>query len=518
MLLALIAWTAEVGGAQVSAVGAEVLIHTVTTGDQRAPAVSAAADGRFFVSFTSDDVDGSETAVLLRRLTSGGVISGNALQVNVTDDGFQAAARVASEPDGDSVVVWQQQLGETSDTDVYLRRFAADGTPTTTELLVHAASSSNQGAPAVAVDPTDGDIVVVWESASGSDVNVRLRLFSAAGAPLGSETQVNVTSTDLQLSPRVVALPNGQFVVVWQSLGQDGSSWGVYLRRYGANGAALGGEVRVNDTTEGQQLQPSVAAASDGRLIVVWNSFDQDGDRDGVFARIYTASGAAATPEVQVNATSVGRQSQAEAAFLAGGPVVVWRSTEQDGSGSGVYARQLTTDGVAVGDETLLNTTVEGTQSAPSAARTGTNTLAVAWESENVDTEGFGVVARRAQAGTPTAACVSDATTLCLGAGRFRLRAQFRTADGAQGAAQVVPLTADTGYFWFFNAANVEMIVKVIPGCLANGRQWVFAGGLTDVEVGLSVADTTTGATKLYSNSLGTPFAPIQDTSAFGCP
>lgn len=61
--------------------------------------------------------------------------------------------------------------------------------------------------------------------------------------------------------------------------------------------------------------------------------------------------------------------------------------------------------------------------------------------------------------------------------------------------ATPVQLTGDTGYFWFFNASNVELVVKVLDACHF-GRFWVFAGGLTNVDVDLTVTDTATGAVK----------------------
>ena len=120
---------------------------------------------------------------------------------------------------------------------------------------------------------------------------------------------------------------------------------------------------------------------------------------------------------------------------------------------------------------------------------------------------------------TPSAAgCQDDATHVCLQQGRFRVAADWQTAQGG-GAGQAVRLTADTAYFWFFSDANVEVLVKVLDGCaLAPGRFWVFAGGLTNVSVQLTVTDTASGAVNTYRNPLGTPFAPLQDTSAFPCP
>jgi hypothetical protein len=112
--------------------------------------------------------------------------------------------------------------------------------------------------------------------------------------------------------------------------------------------------------------------------------------------------------------------------------------------------------------------------------------------------------------------CDSSDTALCLNGGRFRVEAEWRTPQGRTGRARAVPLTADTGYFWFFGEANVEAVVKVLDACTgANPRFWVFAAGLTNVEVDLTVADTIAGTTRAYHNVLRTPFQPIQDTAAF---
>ena len=116
--------------------------------------------------------------------------------------------------------------------------------------------------------------------------------------------------------------------------------------------------------------------------------------------------------------------------------------------------------------------------------------------------------------------CIADANTLCLNGGRFRVQSTWRVpAQGTSGSGAAVALSVDTGYFWFFAATNLELVVKVLNGCGVNSHQWVFAGGLTDVEVTLTVTDTSTGASRVYTNPAGTAFLPIQDTSAFSqCP
>ena len=124
-------------------------------------------------------------------------------------------------------------------------------------------------------------------------------------------------------------------------------------------------------------------------------------------------------------------------------------------------------------------------------------------------------------AGPAPGACTSNATTLCLNNNRFRVTATFATPQGQTGNGMAVPETTDTGLFWFFSANNIEVIIKVVNACGFAGapRYWVFAGGLTNVEVVLTVTDTQTGNMRTYTNAQGTAFAPIQDTNAFAsCP
>jgi len=110
--------------------------------------------------------------------------------------------------------------------------------------------------------------------------------------------------------------------------------------------------------------------------------------------------------------------------------------------------------------------------------------------------------------------CTQDANTLCLNGNRFQVTAIFKTPQ-QNGAAEVVKLTDDTGYLWFFNASNVETVLKVLNGCTLGGHYWFFAGGLTNVYTQIRVTDTTTGFTRVYTNPLNEAFQPIQDTSAF---
>jgi virginiamycin B lyase len=115
--------------------------------------------------------------------------------------------------------------------------------------------------------------------------------------------------------------------------------------------------------------------------------------------------------------------------------------------------------------------------------------------------------------------CANSASALCLNGSRFLVEASWQTPDGRMGQGTAVPLTADSGYFWFFSADNIELVVKVLDGCPVNTKQWVFSTGLTNVLVNLKITDTQTGKVQTYVNPQGAAYQPVQDTSAFSdCP
>ena len=116
--------------------------------------------------------------------------------------------------------------------------------------------------------------------------------------------------------------------------------------------------------------------------------------------------------------------------------------------------------------------------------------------------------------------CQGSVTARCLQGGRFRATAQWRDHQGNTGEGQVAPsASADSALFWFFDAANWELLVKVIDGCSNNGNYWVFAAGTTDVEYTLEVTDLATGDLFTTTNPLGQAAPAVTNTTAFaGCP
>jgi hypothetical protein len=101
--------------------------------------------------------------------------------------------------------------------------------------------------------------------------------------------------------------------------------------------------------------------------------------------------------------------------------------------------------------------------------------------------------------------------------GRFEVEAYWRDSSGASGAASALALAETSGYFWFFDEDSVEIVVKMVDACSleGSGNFWIYAAGLTNLEVTLSVVDTTTFERRVFHNELGQPFDSVADTAHF---
>jgi len=96
----------------------------------------------------------------------------------------------------------------------------------------------------------------------------------------------------------------------------------------------------------------------------------------------------------------------------------------------------------------------------------------------------------------------SGVSTLLIRGGRFTIQVAWSTGT-ATGNATAVPLTSDSGYFWFFDGSNVELLVKIVDGRGVNNHFWFFWGAMTDLGYTITVTDTQTGAVKQYTGQQG---------------
>ncbi len=385
-------------------ISSEFQVNVYTTQAQGNPAVAADADRDFVVVWDSFFQDGSNFGIFGRRYTSAGAAVGGEFQVNTQTVHGQETPAVAVDVDGDFVVVWASNVQDGYGFGVFGQRYSSAGLPQGGEFQINTYTTHDQEFPAVAAD-ADGDFVVVWRSVNpsgpdqdGSSSGVFGQRYSSAGLAQGSEFQVNTYTTLDQTNAAVAADADGDFVVVWQSRGQDGGYDGIFGQRYSSAGLAQGGEFQVNTYTTSDQRLPALAADADGDFVVAWQSFLQDGNSDGVFAQRYSSAGTAIGGEFQVNADSTNTQgSPAIAADVDGDFVVVWQGSE---SASGVFGRRFTSAGTPLGGDFHVNAYTPHFQGKPTVAAGADGDFVVVWESyyqEGGGGESYGVFGRRYQ-------------------------------------------------------------------------------------------------------------------------
>jgi hypothetical protein len=376
--------------------GGEIAVNTYTTNAQSLPGVAVDGAGRFVVVWRSVGQDGEGYGVFGQRFSAVGARLGAEFQVNVYTRNSQDAPRVAADAAGNFVVVWSGG-GVQDDSGIFGRRYDSTGAAVGGEFQVNTVTALTQISPSVSLDPA-GNGVVVWtsEGADGSSSGIAARRFDASGAALGVEFGVNTFTTGPQSEPSVASHADGRFVVSWTSFAQDGNAGGVFGRRFDAGGAALGSEFQVNTFVTQAQDAPKVATLAGGAFVVVWQSNQQAGPARGVFARRYDELGAPAGGEIPVNtSTADAQQFPAVAADRAGGFTVVWEGWIQDGSEAGVLVRSFDAAGTPVGGESVVNTYKLYSQRTPAVSGDGRGRFVVTWSSAYQDGNLWAIRAQR---------------------------------------------------------------------------------------------------------------------------
>jgi hypothetical protein len=97
--------------------------------------------------------------------------------------------------------------------------------------------------------------------------------------------------------------------------------------------------------------------------------------------------------------------------------------------------------------------------------------------------------------------CAKSSPNLILSQGRFLVKVDWQNQfSGASGAGVPVPASDSTGFFYFTDPSNYELVVKILE---ISGAIKVFYGELTDLHFTITVTDTRNGTVKTYQNTPG---------------
>ena len=188
------------------------------------------------------------------------------------------------------------------------------------------ASIASQASPS-------GQTLDVWADLSSGDGTsaIYAQLAGPPGsAPAAAPVLVSPPGLAFQQFPRVTRVRNG-YLVVWHADGHDSSLLDVFAQRLDQQGQPVGGRIRVNTTSEGDQRDPVVDSSPLGDSVVVWTSHGQDGDLGGMYGRLLDSSGTPLTGDFRINDVTVGHQEMPQVAYLPGGGfVAAWQTRAMD--------------------------------------------------------------------------------------------------------------------------------------------------------------------------------------------
>ena len=268
--------------------GADVRVNTFTNNAQVNPVVTTLVNSNLVVAWASFNQAASTSLrdIYAQVLSPTGQKIGNEFQVNQFVSYNQRDPAIAALSDGRFVLTWvseqERNIDSPTDTigaygtasvDVYARIFAPNGTPAGNEFLVN--SSANLCSSPHVAAASGGGFMIVWaEKGRQADTNgwdIWESTFSNTG--VGSAARcVNTTRFGDQFSPSI-SWDGMDYLLVWNSLAQDGSREGVFARFLHDDGSPDQGEFQVNTTWINQQLQPTVASDGQGRFLAAWGSY-----------------------------------------------------------------------------------------------------------------------------------------------------------------------------------------------------------------------------------------------------
>ncbi len=168
----------------------------------------------------------------------------------------------------------------------------------------------------IAVNPIDQSYVLVWQDwRLNGQTDIFSRRYAADGSPLGNVTQVNVNSYFDQMDVDVSMDNSGAYVVTWDSYVLTWDSFNVtfeghvpFVRRYAADGTPLDAiEFEVDLTPSLTSTHPTVAYTASGDFVVAWEVQSAVLDSD-VFAQRFSAAGEKIGTRLRVNSQSNGSQ------------------------------------------------------------------------------------------------------------------------------------------------------------------------------------------------------------------
>lgn len=379
-------------GSDGTAVRGNVQVNDKNDGNQRSPAAAIAKNGRVVVMWL-DDRKGDDD-VVAQCYDSAGAASGSNFRVN-DDDGSAAQSYpvLAANEDGDFVIVWLDKRRGGFYNDIYAQYYSRDGTAIGGNVRVNDDEAWVWPQhPAASID-AHRNFVIVWSDTRTSAPGIYAQRYGGDGRAWGDNFKVDDQMQGAS-APAACADEDGHFVITWLDERHDDGD--IYVQRYAGDGARLGGNVRVNDDDRDvAQNDPAIFVQGSGHFMIVWTD-DRSGDAD-IFAQRFTRNGAAVMGNIRIN-DDEGSSNQSNSVIAADGDgnfVIAWQDDRLASGSDEIYAQRYTKDGLPLGVNLKVGyQDISSYQIDPAISVAHKGTVVIAW-SQTGDSHGRDIYARR---------------------------------------------------------------------------------------------------------------------------
>ena len=272
---------------------------------------------------------------------------------------------------GNVILAWEDLRSGTS-LDIYVRIFDPAGAPLTDTIPVCEASG-HQVNPALALDSSD-NIFILWQDARAGDSDIYGRKLTSSGAPAGSEFSV-CNAADDQCRPAVCAASSGKMLAAWDDF-RTSKHYAVRTQMLNPDGTPDGSE-NIISSFPTDQTAPAICPATNGFVLAYQNSSNLTGaDIEGA---LLDTAGAFASSFPVCNAAH--NQSSVVMAAGPGGKFCVAWEDRRGGADFDIHARRFDPSGAFSGGEVAV-VFAAGDQRNPSLAVRSNGDVLVAWEDE----------------------------------------------------------------------------------------------------------------------------------------
>ncbi len=252
--------------------------------------------------------------------------------VNQVSAGQQLNPEVAVDDVGNFVVVWEDDQDKNGKYQIYAAGFYADGKRRFNDITVNKIASGQQRRPSVAMDD-QSRFYVTFEDDNDKNGYYQIYAagFNADGSRSFNDITVNQVAEGQQYKPKIVATPNGNFVVVWEDDQNKNNVYQILAAGFYKNGTRRFNDITINQVARGQQRNPEVAIDNIGRFVVTWED-DKDGNgRYQILMAGFKASGQKHLNDRTVNRNAKGQQLKPGITLSnTGQAIMVWQDDLDD--------------------------------------------------------------------------------------------------------------------------------------------------------------------------------------------